>query len=101
MPYLIVTRDCSEGASIRNAHRAAHFAYLQENQHLLIASGGIQDEEGQFIGGCIILDVDTMAEAQAFADGDPFSKAGLFGEISIARWFKAFFDGKQVPRGAG
>lgn len=99
MPYLIFTRDRADGQAIRAAHRAEHYAYLQANTHRLLASGGLQDENGSFDGGAIILDVDTLADAQAFADGDPFSRAGLFDEVIIVRWVKAFFDGKQVPRG--
>ncbi|MBA4222528.1 MAG: hypothetical protein C0458_17500 [Methylobacterium sp.] len=101
MAYLILTRDRADGAAIRNAHRAEHYAYLQASQHRLIASGGIQDEDGRFVGGSIILDVDTLTDAKAFANGDPFSKAGLFDEVLVVRWIKAFFDGKQVPRDSG
>ncbi|CAH1659402.1 YciI family protein [Chelatococcus asaccharovorans] len=96
MPYLIVTQDRADGKPIRDAHRAAHYAYLQANQGRLIASGGLQDENGQYVGGAIILDAETLADAQAFADGDPFSQAGLFDKVTIVRWVKAFFNGRQA-----
>lgn len=98
MAYLIFTRDRSDGKPIRDANRAEHYAYLQAHQHRLIASGGVQGENGQFIGGAIILDVDTLDEAKAFVDADPFSRAGLFEDVIVARWAQAFLDGRQKAR---
>lgn len=95
MPYLVFTRDVENGAHIRNEVRAAHYEYLRANAHRLIASGGVQNENGQYIGGAIIINVDTREEAEEFARNDPFAHAGLFGEVTIVRWVQAFLNFKE------
>jgi len=95
MAYMIFTRDRAGGAEIRDAHRAQHYAYLRENAHRLIASGGVQDEKGNYAGGLIVLDVDTHAEAEAFAAADPFGRAELFDQVIIMRWVQAFLGGRE------
>ena len=32
-----------------------------------------------------------------FIESDPFSKADLFGTVTITRWRKGYFDFKKVP----
>lgn len=97
MPYMIYSVDKPDSTSIRDEHRAAHYAFLQRHAQRLIASGGLQDDRGEsFIGSTILLDVETREEAQAFVDEDPFTKAGLAHSVVIARWKKAFLNGERV-----
>ena len=44
------------------------------------------------LGSLLVIDAADAAAARAFADGDPFAKAGLFQSVSITRWRKAFFN---------
>lgn len=92
MPYMIITRDKPGAEDIRATHRAAHYAFLRSRQNILIASGGLQDDDGQFNGGLIVIDVDTRQEAEDFLRADPFHDAGLFGDVTISRWKQAFLD---------
>jgi uncharacterized protein YciI len=39
-------------------------------------------------GSLLILDFADRTEAQAFADGDPYAKAGLFERVEIRPWRK-------------
>jgi uncharacterized protein YciI len=34
----------------------------------------------------VIVEAETLAEAQAIADGDPFSKAGVFESVEVKPW---------------
>jgi uncharacterized protein YciI len=36
----------------------------------------------------MIVNVESRAEAQAFVDGDPFTKAGMFRDVRITRMRK-------------
>ncbi|CAN5413119.1 hypothetical protein BH10PSE18_BH10PSE18_00910 [soil metagenome] len=93
MFYIVLTEDKPGCQALRDQHRAAHYAYLVAHEHLLLASGGLQTEDGDgFIGGLIVLKVDSRAEAEQFAAQDPFTKAGLFAFVRIERWKRAFFD---------
>lgn len=97
MPFMIYSVDKPDSKAIRDEHRAAHYAFLQQHQGKLLASGGLQDDSGErFIGSSILLDVDTRAEAQAFVDEDPFTQAGLAQAVVISRWKKAFFNGERA-----
>jgi uncharacterized protein YciI len=98
MPFMILTRDKPGHQQVRDAHRAAHYAHLQRHQSKLLASGGLRtDADDDFLGGLIVLDTESRAEAQQFADSDPFTIAGLFATVEIVRWRPAFLDGRRVP----
>jgi uncharacterized protein YciI len=45
------------------------------------------------------VNVKTRAEAQAFVDGDPFTKAGMFTGVTITRMNKGQFN-PQAAEGA-
>jgi len=97
MPYLIVTYDKPGHEHVRDRTRAAHFAFLEANVHKVIAGGGFLNEAAtSIIGGMMIIDVDSRAEAQAFIEQDPFTHAELFERVEITRWRPAFFEFKRV-----
>ncbi|MGH8783943.1 MAG: YciI family protein [Cupriavidus necator] len=94
MPYLIETVDKPNHQHVRQATRASHLEYLEANKALLLACGAKLNDDGSDAGGGIyIVDVDTRDAAQQFIDADPFTQAGLFAEVRIVRWRKAYLDG--------
>ncbi|MGI9434570.1 MAG: YciI family protein [Geminicoccaceae bacterium] len=96
MPYAILTIDKPNSLALRNEHRAVHLDYLTASQDKLLAAGAKADENGEGgYGGIIIVDTEDRAEAEAFIQNDPFTKAGLFSSIEVVRWRKAFFDFKK------
>jgi hypothetical protein len=97
MPYAIITRDKPNQLSLRMQERPVHLDYLERNKHRLLAAGGMTDDDGQGgYGGVIILDTEDRAEAEAFIQNDPFTKAGLFCSIEVVRWRKAFFNFERL-----
>ncbi|HXV10502.1 MAG TPA: YciI family protein [Burkholderiales bacterium] len=55
----------------------------------LVLSGGTTSDDGkEFVGSLMIVNVESRAEAQAFVDGDPFTKAGMFRDVRITRMRK-------------
>ncbi|UIF90788.1 YciI family protein [Cupriavidus sp. UYPR2.512] len=94
MPYLIETVDKPNHQQVRQATRASHLEYLETNKALLLACGAKLNDDGSDAGGGVyIVDVDTRDAAQQFIDADPFTQAGLFAEVRIVRWRKAYLDG--------
>ncbi|WP_454723502.1 MULTISPECIES: YciI family protein [Cupriavidus] len=94
MPFLIETWDKPAHQPVRQASRAAHLAYLEANKALLLACGAKLNDDGSDAGGGFyIVDLDTREATQAFIDADPFATAGLFGEVRITRWRKAYLGG--------
>ena len=97
MAYMIATYDKPGHEHVRDAVRASHLEFLEANVDKVIAGGGFWNDEGtSVIGGLILLDVDSRAEAEAFIAKDPFSSADLFARIDFVRWRQSFLDFKRV-----
>ena len=97
MPYLILLTDKPNQLELRTKTRAVHLDYLDANKHKLIAAGALIEDDGTGGSGSLyIVDTDDRAEAEAFLKGDPFHQVGLFGEVQITRWRKAFFDKQRM-----
>lgn len=95
MPYIIETFDKPNCLAIRQAHRNAHLEFLEQNKALLLACGAkLHDDGADQGGGLYIVDLETSTEARAFIEQDPFFKVGLFAEVKITRWRKAYLDGQ-------
>jgi uncharacterized protein YciI len=86
MHYVIQTQDKPNAFDLRAATRPAHLDYLKEQDAILLAAGPFLDDEDRMIGSLFIIDVPSEAEARAFAENDPFAKAGLFASTSIRKW---------------
>jgi len=76
-------------AALREKGLQAHLDYLHSQKKILVLSGGtVSDDAKQFTGSLLIVNVGSRAEAQAFVDGDPFTKAGMFTDVKITRMRK-------------
>src|SRR5512134_261089 len=76
-------------AALREKHLQAHLDYLRSRKSILVVSGATLTDDGEeVIGSLLIVNVGSRAEADAFADGDPFAKAGMFKSVTITRMRK-------------
>lgn len=97
MPYAILTTDKPDSGELRARVRAEHIEYLTAHMQKLLAAGALIDDDGTGgHGGILIVDTDERKEAEAFIAGDPFTKAGLFEKVTVARWRKAYFDKQKL-----
>ncbi len=87
MRVALITRDKRDALQIRLDNRDAHLAYIAETGVVEMA-GPFLDPAGKMCGSMIIMNVETLAEAQAWADNDPYSKAGLFENVRVEKWKK-------------
>ena len=87
MRYALITLDKPGALQTRLDNRDAHLAYIADTGVVEMA-GPFLNEEGAMIGSLIILNVDTLADAQAWADNDPYAKAGLFEKTRLEAWKK-------------
>lgn len=95
MPFLIETFDKPANQHVRQANRSAHLDFLGRKKDLLLACGAKLNDDGSDAGGGIyIVDVDSREGAQQFIAEDPFTEAGLFAEVRITRWRKAYLNGE-------
>ncbi len=97
MPYVIVTKDKPDSLDLRTSVRGVHLEYLVANMDKLLAAGAMIEDDGTGgHGGVLIVDTDDRAEAEAFIENDPFTKAGLFESVTVSRWRKAFFNYERL-----
>ncbi|MQQ08176.1 YciI family protein [Epibacterium sp. SM1979] len=87
MLVALIARDKPENLQVRLDNRDAHLAYIKETG-VVAQAGPLMDQDGKMVGSLIILDVEDMAAAQAWADSDPYAKADLFETVDLITWKK-------------
>lgn len=81
--FAIYCVDKPNSLELRMATREAHLAYVGGFRDQLRLGGPMLGEDGGMAGSIIFLEMDTLAQAQAFAAGDPYNQAGLFERVDI------------------
>ena len=98
MPFHIDATDKPGAKDLRAKARPEHLAFLDAHLPKLIAVGAKLSDDGESaIGSVYIIDVEERKAAEDFINADPFVKAGIFGNVTITRWRKGYFDFKKVP----
>lgn len=87
MLVALMCHDKPDHLDVRKANRDAHLAYIKDSGAVTMA-GPLLDADEQMCGSLIVLDVVDMAAAQAWVDGDPYGKAGLFQSVRLTQWNK-------------
>jgi uncharacterized protein YciI len=87
MPLFVLScRDRAGALELRMATREAHLAYVREHAAKVRLGGPYLGPDGGMIGSLLILETDDLADAQAFAENDPYRVAGLFERVDLAPW---------------
>ena len=96
MLYVITCTDKPNVADLRVDNRDIHVDYLKSKGDQLKLGGRTTTPDGKSATGSIlIIDVDSLADAEAFANNDPFAKAGVFESVSIRPWTCSIGTGLQ------
>lgn len=67
--------------------RPRHLAYIDANRAAVKLAGPFLSDDGQAMtGSLIVLEVENLAAAQAFAAADPYALGGLFASVDIREW---------------
>ena len=92
--YAIVCFDRPDSAALRDAHRAAHQKFLDENSKKILYGGPLKSTpEGPSTGALLMVDCATRDEAQALIGADPFYRGGVYESVAV-RAFKQVFPRK-------
>ena len=87
-------------AAMREKGLQAHMDYLHGQKNILVVSGATLTDDGKAVtGSLLIVNVGSRAEARAFVDGESFTKAGLFTNVTITRMRKGQWN-PQAAEGA-
>jgi uncharacterized protein YciI len=87
MLICLMAHDKPDALDTRKANRDAHLAYIKDTGCVHLG-GPIKDTNGDMCGSMLVLDLPDMAAAQAWADSDPYAKAGLFQRVTLNEWVK-------------
>lgn len=85
--FAIICTDKAEALQIRLDTRDAHLAYIKETG-IVQQAGPFINDEGQMCGSLVIIETADRAGAEAWAENDPYAKAGLFAKVRIEEWKK-------------
>ena len=87
MRVALICIDKTDALQVRLDNRAAHLAHIDASGVVELA-GPFLDQQGRMTGSLIVLNVEGMAEAEAWAAADPYAIAGLFETVTIREWRK-------------
>jgi len=98
MLYAIVGQDVPDSLNQRLAARPAHLQRLQALQQAgrLLLAGPFPNIDSNdsgsagFSGSLIVAEFDTLADAQAWADADPYVAAGVYASVNVKPFKKVF-----------
>ncbi|MCC7266277.1 MAG: YciI family protein [Caulobacteraceae bacterium] len=88
--YVLMCFDKPGALDLRLATREAHFAYVRGHSIKMRLGGPFLNEAGEMVGSLIFIEADSQAQAQAFSDDDPYTKAGVFERVEIRPWKATF-----------
>jgi uncharacterized protein YciI len=96
MWFAFISEDIENSLAGRVANRPAHLARLQElaDQGRLLIAGphpAIESEdpgEAGFTGSLVVAEFDSLADAQAWADTDPYAVNGVYKRMTVKPYKK-------------
>lgn len=98
MYYLILARDVDDSLPLRRKARSEHLSRLQalRDEGRLLTAGSMPAVDGEdpgeagFNGSAIIAEFESLEEARAWADADPYRAAGVYDSVDVAPYKKVF-----------
>ena len=91
MLYIIIAEDGEDSLSKRLANRPAHLQRLHDlrDQGRLVLAGpmpavdAVDPGPAGFTGSVIVAEFPSLAEAQTWADADPYVLGGVYARVSV------------------
>ena len=82
MLYVLICQDKPNSSELRQSVRAKHLAYLGR-QEVRFAGPMLSDDQSEMIGSIVFIIAESLADAKAIADNDPYYLAGLFASVAV------------------
>lgn len=91
MWYFIHARDVAQSLDKRMAARPAHLARLKQlrDEGRLLVAGPLPAIDSEdpgpagFTGSMVVVSFDSLADARAWADADPYVEAGVYEQVDV------------------
>ena len=96
MWYAIISQDVENSLPLRKVHRPDHLLRLNDLNdagRLLVAGphpavDSEQPGDAGFTGSLVIADFESLDDAQAWADQDPYYLNGVYAKVSVKPYIK-------------
>jgi uncharacterized protein YciI len=86
MLFAMIARDAVGALDKRLETRPVHLEHLHSLGKKLVFAGALLDADEKPEGSIVILEAESLGEAQKMADADPFVAAGVFASYEVKRW---------------
>lgn len=88
MYFAVICRDKPGQLQLRLDTRPTHLQHLEglNAKGTLKLAGPFLDSDGKPNGSLLVFEAETIDEARAIAESDPYAKAGLFASIEVTPW---------------
>lgn len=91
MLYAIIGEDVDESLRARQSVRPEHLARVEalRDEGRLVLAGPFPAVDGSdpgdagFTGSLIVAEFDSLEQARAWADADPYVAAGVYSQVSV------------------
>lgn len=98
MYYLIIAKDVEESLALRKSARADHLARLEalRDEGRLLTAGPMPAVDSEdpaqagFTGSVIIAEFDSLDDARAWAEADPYRDAGVYESVEVVPYKKVY-----------
>lgn len=100
--YVLYAKDKPDSLERRLEHYADHRTFIEANGGMddvsVLVSGPLQTDDGEvMIGSMLLLEAPTRAAIDRFVAADPFTHAGVWAEVNIARFYRRHVAGHALP----
>jgi len=88
MKFVILGFDGPDGEARRKIYRSSHLAQMDrlDAQGRVVLAGPLTDKTGSLI----VIEADSLAEAEALARTDPYTVNGVFERVEVHPFLQVF-----------
>ncbi len=84
MLYVLFCEDKPDSEALRLANRESHLEWVGDKVGQINLAGPMLSDDGQhMVGSMFILEADSIESVRAFNSEDPYTLAGLWGNIVV------------------
>ncbi len=87
MLYACICTDNPGVVERRQQTRETHLAHLHAHASAIVSAGAMLGQDGATpVGSLLIIEADSLEEARAIMEADPFTQAGIFAKVEVHPW---------------
>ena len=83
---MVFCEDGENGQRLRAEHLQDHLAYVETIMERIRVAGPLRESESKEVSAsCLIYSAESLDEARALFEADPYFRAGIYDSV---RWFR-------------